>query len=443
MATSDVATGQLIARGKQQGYVTLEEIYALFPNTDNHLEEIDALCQKLADLNVMIVSAADVAEMARPPKPSHEPAQPTPLSVEDIESEDLYELYMADVRKFRLLKAQDEVRLGKLIEQGKRARARLAREQVSESEKVRLQDLVRQGDDARQQFITANLRLVGSVVWRFQDRGLPVLDLIQEGNIGLMKAVDGWDYRLGFKFSTYAIWWIRQSMSRAVADQGRIIRLPVHMQEQVGRVERAIEELASKLGRKPSVERIARHCGMSAKRAGYVLSKLQDAQSLDSLLCCPDFPLMWDSDQKCFARRHPCPVREFAKSKQFQVTQEDDFELPVCLAKAIDPRLRRTMDGTDYSMLTMSAPARAHDIVDREDLRIAIDQVLETISARQRDIIRQRYGLDGDQRTLEEIGIELGLTRERIRQIQHRAIGRLKHLAASYRLSQFWLEDGE
>jgi RNA polymerase primary sigma factor len=429
---------RLLAQGKKQGYVTSEEISALFPDSDNHLDEVDALCLTLIDLGVEIVSATSIQEVLEVIELE---LKPTPIQApHHFESiEDLYELYMFEIRQVSLLSAEDEVRLGKLIRQGKRAHSRLKSAALSKLDEARMHEQVRQGGEAKQCFIEANLRLVASIAWHYREQGLPMLDLIQEGNIGLMKAVDKWDHRLGYKFSTYAIWWIRQAITRALADQSRLIRLPVHVCDSVQKVQRAAQDLRAKLGKRPTIEQIAKCCGASEKKVTYLLQELPRDCSLDLLLCCPDFPLKWDADDSHFIQQQPCPVREFADRYQFQATQDDDFELPSCLAGSRSPAGNMATNGVDYSMLSFSRPGPAPlQVVQYKDLRSAIREVLDTISVQQANVIRQRYGLDDEEKTLEAIGQQLGLTRERIRQIQDKAIRRLKHPLRSRRLRPFW-----
>ncbi|MFB0538047.1 MAG: sigma-70 family RNA polymerase sigma factor, partial [Anaerolineae bacterium] len=279
---------ELIAKGKKQGFVTYEEVIALFPDVDEHLDEIDGLCLTLINLGVEIVTAASVEEMLKVIEPEPEPVHvPPPQCLESIE--DLYDLYMVEIRQISLLSAEDEVKLAKLIRRGERARIRLKSEALPASDRARLREEIRQGNEARQRFVEANLRLVAHIAWRYRDQDLPMLDLIQEGNIGLFKAIDKFDYRLGYKFSTYATWWIRQAIARALADQSNTIRLPVHVQESLAKVKRTAEELKIQLGREPTIEQIAQHCGMSPKKGSYLLEELPQVCSLDSLLCCSNF----------------------------------------------------------------------------------------------------------------------------------------------------------
>jgi len=434
---------ELIAEGKKQGFVTYEGITALFPDVDQHVDEIDALCLTLFDLGVEIVMAASVKEVLKAIVPEPEPVRVrVPQRFESIE--DLYDLYMFEIRQIDLLTAEDEVRLAKLIRQGERARARIEGA-PSASDRARLREEIRKGDEARQYFVEANLRLVAHIAYRYRDQGVPLLDLIQEGNIGLLKAVDKFDHRLGHKFSTYATWWIRQAIQRALADQSNTIRLPAHVQDSLRKVNRAADDLKTTLGREPTIEQIAQHCAMSQERVAYLLEELPDVCSLDSLLCCSEFPLVRNDTGIGFVQQRPCPVREFAVWQWFRVTKDDDFELPPCIASAIDSREIELPDHVDYSLSTFSnfAPV-LRQAVSHKLLRTRLREVLDDLSPRQRTVIEMRFGLDGgDERSLEEIGQHLGLTRERIRQIQGRAITRLQHPIRSRKLRPFYEEDGD
>ena len=436
---------ELIAKGKKQGFVTYEEITALFPDVGEYLDEIDGLCLTLINLGVEIVTAASVEEMLKVIEPEPEPVHvslPLPQRLESIE--DLYDLYMFEIRQIGLLSAEDEVRLAKLMRRGERARVRLKNEALPASDRARLREEIQQGDEARQRFVKANLRLVASIAWRYRDRGLPMLDLIQEGNIGLFKAVEKFDYRLGHKFSTYATWWIRQAITRALEDQSNTIRLPVHVQQNLKKVKRTAENLKIQLGEEPTIEQVARHCGMSQKRVTYLLEGLPEVCSLDSLLCCSNFPLVWNDTGTGFVQQRPCPARAFAVRHWFRVTQDDDFELPPCLAGLIDSRMEKTASRADYSLLSLSKLAsvpRQH--LSHKLLRERLEEVLKTLSQRQKTVIEMRFGLGSEERTLEAIGQDFGVTRERIRQIQEKALMRLQHPSRSRRLRRFWAESGD
>ena len=426
---------KLIAEGKKLGFVTYEGITALFPDVDQHVDEIDALCLTLMDLGVEILTAASVKEILKVIEPEPEPVHvPPPQRFESIE--DLYDLYMFEIRQVGLLTAEDEVKLAKLIRQGERVRVRL-KEAPSASDGARLREEIRKGDEARQRFVEANLRLVAHIAYRYRDQGVPLLDLIQEGSIGLLKAVDKFDHRLGHKFSTYATWWIRQAIQRALADQSNTIRLPVHVLENLRKVNQSVEDMKSQLGEEPTIEQVAQHCGMSKKQASYLLEELPEVCSLDSLLCCPDFPLVWSDTGIGLVQQRPCPVREFAAWHRFVVTEDDDFELPPCIASAIDSRGMKLPDHVDYSLSTFSNPAPVlRQAVSHKLLRARLREVLDDLSPQERTVIEMRFGLDGRGGTsLEVVGQHFGFTRERARQIEAKALRRLKTRSRAWGLT--------
>lgn len=436
-----MATEELIAKARKQGFVTYEEVYAQFPNVDDHLDEIDALCLKLLDLGIEIVSEAAVPEVPEVAEPEQE-AEQVSLPEQFESPEDLYNLYMLEVRQINLLTAKEEVKLAKLIQQGEKAKARLSNLLVPDSSRAQLEEAVRKEERARERFIQANLRLVVSIAWRYRGRGLPLLDLIQEGSIGLMKAVERWDYRLGYRFSTYATWWIRQAIQRAIADLGSIIRLPVHIREDLGKIERAIDELRVKLGQKPTRAQVSQHSGVKPERVSYLLGSLPEICSLDTILCCPDFPLLRGAAGD-FVQQTPCQLREWAERFHLQVALEDDFDYPPCLADAIDSKEGDSTGQVNYSLFN-SATTSPQQSLTSKLLRETIDRLLHTLTERQREVIEMRFGLrDNEERTLEEVGQEFGLTRERIRQIQVKAIQRLQHPTRISKLRRFWEELGD
>ncbi len=292
-------------------------------------------------------------------------------------SGDLMRQHLKEIGSYELLTAADEVALAKRIEAGRRADVELAasRHMLEESRRAELEELSLDGHAAKQRFIQSNLRLVVSIAKRYQPAGLPLLDLIQEGNLGLMRAVDKFDYRRGFKFSTYATWWIRQAVSRAIADKSRTIRVPVHMVETVAQVSRATARLVRVLGREPTLEELAEETGLTPER-------VRDAQ-----------------------RVAPDPV------SLFEQVGDDNAELADFLE---DPNAQASFDAAVIAM-------------EREELRA----VLATLSEREQRVLELRFGLVGDRpRTLEEVGREFRLTRERIRQIEAKALAKLRHPAS-------------
>jgi RNA polymerase primary sigma factor len=306
-------------------------------------------------------------------------------------SSDPVRMYLKEIGKVPLLTATEEVVLARCVEQGLLATERLAemddrdgrggdRQRAAEDERLR-----RQGISAKRILVEANLRLVVSIAKRYRNRGMAFLDLIQEGNLGLMRAVDKFDYTKGFKFSTYATWWIRQAITRAIADQARTIRIPVHMVDTINKVMRTQRQLLQDLGREPSVEEVAARVEMTPDRVREIVRVSQETVSLE------------------------------------QPMGEDDFSLSDLLEDE-----------------AMEAPAQA---AARALLNEAINEALSELSERERKVVRLRFGLDdGQMRTLEEVGREFGVTRERIRQIESKTLAKLRHPMHSGHLRDY-LED--
>ena len=300
-------------------------------------------------------------------------------------------MYLKEIGKVDLLTASEEVHLAMKIEAGTDATAKLEAAEVGEleltrAEQRRLMRIEQVGLDAKQQLISANLRLVVSIAKRYVGRGMLFLDLIQEGNLGLIRAVEKFDYTKGFKFSTYATWWIRQAITRAIADQARTIRIPVHMVETINKLIRVQRQLLQDLGRDPTPEEIGAEMGMSPDRVREIQKISQEPVSLET------------------------PIGE-----------EEDSQLGDFIedSSAVAP------------------PEAASDSMLREQL----DQVLDGLADRERKVIKFRFGLeDGHPRTLEEVGREFGVTRERIRQIESKTLAKLRHPSRSGRLKDY-MED--
>jgi RNA polymerase primary sigma factor len=289
-------------------------------------------------------------------------------------SDDLIRRYLKEIGRYELLTAADEVTLGMAIEAGLAAEAELEAKgkHLSTANRRKLKALVNDGRNAKTEFIQSNLRLVVSIAKRYQSSGLPLLDLVQEGNLGLIRAVEKFDYAKGFKFSTYATWWIRQAIGRAIADKSRTIRVPVHVVEVVAQITRASNRLTKVLGREPNIDEIAEDTGLSRE-------KVMEAQ-----------------------RVAPDPVSLFER------VGDDDAELADFLE-----------DRTAQAPFEAAATAMQHS-----ELR----NVLAMLSDREQRVLELRFGLLGDRpRTLEEVGQEFHLTRERIRQIEAKALSKLRH----------------
>lgn len=310
-------------------------------------------------------------------------------------STDSVRAYLAEIGKVPLLSAQEEVAVAKRIESGSMAAERLADAEASGtiddldfSERRRLERAARDGATAKDELIRANLRLVVSIAKRYTNRGMPLLDLVQEGNFGLMRAVEKFDYTKGFKFSTYATWWIRQSVTRAIADQARTIRIPVHMMESITRVTRTQRQMTVELKREPSSEEIAERIGMTPEKVRDILRVSQDPLSLDSTV--------GDGDDVALS----------------------DFIEDIA-AKAPEEEAARQM------------------------LNQAVEQALAQLSEREQQVVRMRFGLDTDGAplTLEEVGRHFGVTRERIRQIESKTLAKLRQPQRQALLRDY-LDDG-
>ncbi len=348
---------KLIKLGKDRGFVTQEEILQVYPKPEEDIEGLDELYIKLIGEGIDVFETT-AEELESETKSATELEKELELlsTLEEGSVTDPVRQYLRDIGKISLLTAQDEIDLAKRAEKGEKR--------------------------ARDKIISANLRLVVSIAKKYVGRGMSLLDLIEEGNIGLMRAVDKYDWRRGYKFSTYATWWIRQAITRAIADQARTIRIPVHMVETINRFNRTQRKLMQELGREPTPEEVAKALGIDETKAREIIKVSQEPTSLET------------------------PVGD-----------EEDSHLGDFIA---DQGLQPDEQAT------------------RELLKIHLDEVLDSLSPREKRVLQLRFGLeDGKQRTLEEVGKEFGVTRERIRQIEAKAIRKLKHPTRAKKLRDY------
>ena len=369
----------LLERGKDQGYLLSDEIMAFFPRAEEQIERLDDLYSWLLAEGIEVL---DQAPAAAPAKPKSIAPSERPDAIDALAPGvgDSVRLYLQEIGETNLLTMQEEVWLSKRMEKGRLAETQLEAGGLSLQARRELMGDKRDGELARNHLIQANLRLVVSVAKKYVGRGLSFLDLIQEGNIGLMKATDKFDYTRGFKFSTYATWWIRQAITRAISDQSRTIRLPVHVGETINRVRKTSHRLQQILEREPTQEEIARALDITDDKVRQVLDVARHPVSLEA------------------------PVG----------TEGDAF-----LGDFIE----------DQSM------PQPLDIASQQLLRSQIVEALNKLTERERKIIVLRFGLeDGKFRTLEEVGREFGITRERIRQIEAKALRKLRHPTYSRKL---------
>jgi len=360
--TLDQSKDQLIEQGKKRGTLTYERIAAKLSHFDLDSHQMDEFYEHLTDQGIELLEEADEdGDDPNPnpsPKDSEEEFDLNDLSVPPgVKINDPVRMYLKEIGRVDLLSAEEEIELAKRIEKG--------------------------DEEAKKRLAEANLRLVVSIAKRYVGRGMLFLDLIQEGNMGLIKAVEKFDYDKGFKFSTYATWWIRQAITRAIADQARTIRIPVHMVETINKLIRVQRQLLQDLGREPSPEEIAEEMDLTPEKVREILKIAQEPVSLET------------------------PIGE-----------EDDSHLG---------------DFIEDQEATSPSEHAAYEL-----LKEQLEDVLDTLTDREENVLRLRFGLDdGRTRTLEEVGKVFGVTRERIRQIEAKALRKLRHPSRSKRLKDF------
>ena len=360
---------KLLERGKKRGTLTYEEVNAVFDNVEDVTpERVDELFEEISTLGIEVVE--EVAKEEKPETEAEEVPMPAGLALDDP-----VRMYLKEIGRVPLLSMDDEKRLAMAIESGEKEALKNGTADNA---------VVFAGEDAKRRLTEANLRLVVSIAKKYVGRGMLFLDLIQEGNLGLIRAVEKFDYRKGYKFSTYATWWIRQAITRALADQARTIRIPVHMVETINRLIKISRQLLQELGRDPTVEEIAGEMGLTPEKVREVIKISQEPISLET------------------------PIGE-----------EEDSHL-----------------GDFIEDQEAVAPAEAASVM---LLKEKMQDVLKNLTERERKVLVLRFGLeDGHQRTLEEVGQEFGVTRERIRQIEAKALRKLRHPSRGKALKDYW-----
>ncbi|HXA60117.1 MAG TPA: RNA polymerase sigma factor RpoD [Streptosporangiaceae bacterium] len=364
-----------VARGRGRDGVTVDDVAAAIDRSDLPADTLDSVVRMLAEQGVEVLeSQPETEELTRADEGDLSKRAPT---------SDLVRIYLREIGRVPLLTAEDEVELAKSIEAGLFAQEKLARAAIlSRAQRLDLELLARHGGRAKQRLIEANLRLVVSIAKRYVGRGMLFLDLIQEGNLGLIRAVEKFDYAKGYKFSTYATWWIRQAITRAIADQARTIRIPVHMVETINKLVRVQRQMHQDLGREPLPEEIGAEMGLPPERVVEIQRIAQEPVSLQS------------------------PIGE-EDSDLGDFIEDADAVVPIEAAAFIL-------------------------------LQDQLEDILGTLSDREQRIIQLRFGLsDGHPRTLEEVGREFGVTRERIRQIESKTLAKLRHPSRAQILREY------
>ncbi len=347
---------KLLKRGREQGFIAQDDVLAIFPNPENHIGEVDDLYHKCLEEGIDVFDTTEVDVSDGKSVTELERELESLATLEEGYLSDPVRMYLREIGRVSLLTYDEEVSLAKRVEKADRK--------------------------AREKLINANLRLVVSIAKKYVNRGLTLLDLIEEGNIGLMRAVAKYDWRRGYKFSTYATWWIRQAITRAIADQARTIRIPVHMVETINKFNRISRKLMQELGREPTPEEVAVEMEVPPEKVREIIKVSQEPASLEA------------------------PVGE-----------EEDSRLG------------------DFIQDASASPS---DQATQALLKDHIREMLDTLSPREAKVLEYRFGLeDGKQRTLEEVGKEFGVTRERIRQIEAKAIRKLRHPTRAKKLRDY------
>jgi RNA polymerase primary sigma factor len=360
----------LVKRGKHRGFLTMAEVQQELEDAEASGEAFEKVADGLRAQGIRLTEEG--------PGVTEEFVEVAQISVSDP-----VRLYLNEIGRYPLLTSQQEVELAMQMEAGRRAHARLEEEGLAVEDISLLQHEVEMGEAAHKSLVQSNLRLVVALARRYVGRGMALLDLIQEGNVGLMRAVERFDYRRGFKFSTYATWWIRQAISRAIADQGRTIRMPIHVLDSVNKLTRAQREMTQAMGRAPSLDELATELDLDPGRVAELQRIAQDTVSLET------------------------PVGE------------DE-------------------DGTLGDLVEDLESDRPPDVATFSSLQDQLAMALEGLNEREREVLIMRFGLaDGRMRTLEEVGSHFKVTRERIRQLETKALAKLRHPDKSQRLEGF------
>ncbi len=360
----------LVKRGKHRGFLTMAEVQQELEDAEASGEAFEEVADALRSQGIKLTEEG--------PGVTEEFVEVGQISVSDP-----VRLYLNEIGRYPLLTSQQEVELAMQMEAGRRAQARLDEEGLVDEDRAFLGHEIDMGDAAQKQLVQSNLRLVVALARRYVGRGMALLDLVQEGNVGLMRAVERFDYRRGFKFSTYATWWIRQAISRAIADQGRTIRMPIHVLDSVNKLTRAQREMTQAMGRAPSLDELAFELDIEPGRVAELQRIAQDTVSLET------------------------PVGE------------DE-------------------DGTLGDLVEDLESDRPPDVATFSSLQDQLAMALEGLNEREREVLIMRFGLaDGRMRTLEEVGSHFKVTRERIRQLETKALAKLRHPDKSQKLEGF------
>lgn len=376
----------LLHEADEQGYITVDQILEAFPEAEEDLAQLEDLFAYLYDQGIEVYQSEEEIKDEKgegEEEPGGNGERHAAFDFSGIAPDDAISLYFKESGRLPLLTREEEVELAKQMERGQEARCQLSRDGHDPQERKRLESLIERGKEARQRLIEANTRLVVSIAKKYIGYGVPLLDLIQEGNMGLIRAVDKFDYRRGTRFSTYATWWIRQAIGRALSEQGRTIRIPVHTGDRIRKMYKTARRMEQEQGRKPTLEEIAEEIGFEPSKVEWMIRASQQPLYLEK------------------------PVGENGDAEFGQLIADEEIPAPP-------------------------------DVAAQHSLAKELEELLSTLTPRQARILRLRFGLqNGYSYKLEEIAQRLGLTRERIRQIEQEALNRLRHPRRSRKLRDY------
>lgn len=379
---------ELLAKAKQQGFLLSDDLLLAIPEAEENMAQLEELFIQFVNQEIEVYSDIEEADEKKKEKLKEQDgkkleAEIDPFDLSAIAADDTISLYLKEMARVPLLTSIEETVLAKSLEKGRKAEKTLKKTPRNSNRADTLRQHIREGNRSREHLIKANTRLVVSIAKKYMGQGVPFSDLIQEGNLGLMKAVEKFDYRRGYKFSTYATWWIRQAITRALADQGRTIRVPVHMSDRIRKLHQVSRQLEQAWGRKPTPEELALEMELEPSKVRWMLR----------------------------VSRHPVSLER-------PVGEEEDSEL----GNFIEDEDAPTPPDAAYHHL----------------LQEKLEDVLSTLTPREARILRLRFGLqNGRSYTLEEVGKKFGLTRERIRQIEGQALRKLRHPRRSRQLRDY------
>ena len=413
-AERDKLIDRLLAKGIREEHLTREDLLEVFPDEPENAEEIEAITSALSEMGIPVLDLGDEEIEAEEEESEASAVLAWAAASFRVEpANDPVHMYLHEIGRVPLLDAPEEVRLAQALEAGVDAARELEESNgIGAQERHTLHLKKMRGLIAKRRLAEANLRLVVSVAKRYLGRGMGFLDLIQEGNLGLLRAVEKFDYSKGFKFSTYATWWIKQAINRSIADQARTIRIPVHMIESINRLTRTIRQLQQQMGRDPTPEEIALSLDYLSDRDKRIV---EDAHSRGTPLA-PD------------VRRRLKRAAE--KVSQIMTVSQEPMSLETPVGNEENSAL--------VDFIADESMANPVDETNRGLLRDQMKEILTSLSDREREVLALRFGLDdGESHTLEEVGQRFGVTRERIRQIEAKALRKLRHPTRSRKLRDY------